>query len=131
MPDKTKELEGIFVEDQPLTHFHKNAARDKKSKEIEVIRKQGEKRQRFTVVYKSEKAVKPDTRKVAKRVTRLTDRQIRKEYGIMKKPFKSKSENAIWSIIEKGPLSAQEIGQEIGFEGKENSLSAMVATTSK
>ena len=71
MPDKTKELEGIFVEDQPLTHFLKNAARDKKSKEIEVIRKQGEKRQRFTVVYKSEKAVKPDTRKVAKRVTRL------------------------------------------------------------
>jgi hypothetical protein len=122
-------LTGVSFENKPVTSYiAKNMAIDPKSREIEVIRKQGEKRKRFTVVYKDEKEVKPDTRKVAKRVTRLTDRQIRKEYGIMKKPFESKSENAIWAIIEKGPLTTKEVGQEIGFTGKDNSLSAMVAT---
>ncbi len=123
------EFEGVFVGGKPLQNFLEDSERDKKSHEIEFVRKQleGEKRTKFTVVYASDK-LQEDTRKVAKRVRRFTKREIRKEYGIMAKPFQSHAENAIWAIMEKGPINVKQIGVEIENEGKYNTLSAMVAT---
>jgi hypothetical protein len=45
----------------------------------------------------------------------------------MSRPFKTHAENAIWAIMEKGPVSTTEIGEIIEWKGKSNSLSAMVA----
>lgn len=46
----------------------------------------------------------------------------------MAKPFESNAQNTIWAIIEKGPVSTKEIGQEIEWAGNMSTLSAMVAT---
>jgi hypothetical protein len=121
-------LEGVFVEGKPLEQFLEDQERDDKSRQIEDVRKQSEKRQKFTVVYGDEKTPAEDTRKVAKRVKYYSDREIRKEFGVMKKPFESNAENALWSIWEKGPLSPKEVGKEIQFVGNTSSLSAMVST---
>lgn len=126
-PDKPDNLEGVFVDGKPLTKFLEDAERDDKSREIEEIRKKDSQKEKLTVVYSDERA-EVDTRKVSKRVRRFTDREIRKEYGIMQKPFNTTAENAIWIIMEKGPLSVKDIGNELKWEGKNNTLSAMIAT---
>lgn len=125
MPDI---VEGVFIEGKPLEEFLKDQERDEKSREIEEVRKESEHRQRTTYVYGDEKKPKEDTRRVAKRVKYYTDREIRKEFGIMKKPFSSHAENAVWTIWEKGPLSTTEVGKEIEYPGGGGSLSAMIST---
>jgi hypothetical protein len=45
----------------------------------------------------------------------------------MSKPFATHAENAIWAVMEQGPLKVTEIGNAIDWKGKGNSLSAMVA----
>ena len=122
-----KVIEGVFIEGKPLEEHLIDEERDEKSHAIEEIRKSVEGRYKKAAIYSSErKAV--DTRRVSKRVVRFTDRQIRKEYGIMTKPFKANSDNCIWVILEKGPVSVVEIGREMEWTGKYNSLSAMTAT---
>jgi hypothetical protein len=126
MPDKL--IEGVFVDGKPLEEFLIDQERDAKSKEIEEVRKASEHYQKATIVYGDEKRSKEDTRRVAKRVKYYTDREIRKEYGIMKKPFDSHAENAIWVMWEKGPINTTDIGKEIEYPGSLGSLSAMVST---
>lgn len=121
-------LEGVFVEGKPLAEYLEDLERDDKSRDIEAIRKQSEVKRKLTVVYSDEKGGPQDTRRVAKRVKHLTDREIRREYGIMKKPFKSNAENALWTIWEKGPICPKEIGEEIEFNGGQSSMSAMIST---
>ena len=128
MPGILEGMEGVFVEGKPLCEFLEDEERDDKSRQIEDVRKQGEKRQKQTVVYGDEKKPLEDTRRVAKRVKHYTDREIRKEFGIMKKPFGSHAENAVWAIWEKGPLSTKEVGAEIEYSSSQSSLSAMVST---
>lgn len=65
--------------------------------------------------------------RVAKRVKRWSDREIRKEYGIMNKPFGTHYGNALWVIMEQGPVTVNELGEAIKWEGKKNSLGALVA----
>lgn len=59
---------------------------------------------------------RPLKRKVTKRVRRLTDREIREEYGLMKKPFKTKMENILWVIVNEGPVTPKEIGDKLGIK---------------
>lgn len=120
--------EGIFIDGKPLETFLEDQERDDKSREIEEVRKANEYRQKTTYVYGDEKKPKEDTRKVAKRVKYYTDREIRKEYGIMKKPFSSHAENAVWAIWEKGPINTTDIGKEIEYPGSIGSSSAMIST---
>ena len=123
-----KDLEGVFVEGKPLAEYLGVIERDDKSRDIEDIRKQSELKRKLTIVYSNEKGGPEDTRKVARRVRHLTDREIRKEYGIMTKPFASKAHNAIWAIWEKGPLTVKQIADEIEFKGSPSSASAMIST---
>jgi len=128
---KPENFDGIFIGDKPLNHHLIDEERDDKSRQIEDIRKESEKKKKFSVVYKSEKQPLPETRRVAKRVKRYTDKQIRKEYGIMAKPYETHHANAIWCIIEKGPISTKDIGAEIEWAGDKSSLSAAVSTVWK
>jgi hypothetical protein len=61
-----------------------------------------------------------------KRATKLTDQQIRKEYGIMKKPFNNLNENIVWVIVNHGPISTEEILTKLGRTDR-NSVSAAVS----
>jgi len=120
--------EGVFIDGKPLLQYLEDLERDDKSREVEEVRKDDEKHKyRRTGSYADERQV-VETRKVSRRVERWSARKIRKEYGIMAKPFKTHAENAIWAILEKGPLNVTEIGAEIDWAGKGSSLSAMVAT---
>lgn len=62
------------------------------------------------------------------RTKHLTARQIRKEYGLMAKPFETQAENAIWAVIEKGPINVAGIHKEIEWSSAPNSLSALMKT---
>ena len=122
-----KVVEGVFVEGKPLEQFVEDQERDDKAREVEEVRKTAEKKpHKNRGSYADERTVE-STKKVSKRVRYFTEREIRKEYGLMQKPFPTHAENAIWAILEKGPLKIKEIGREINWEGKDNSLSAMVA----
>ena len=66
-----------------------------------------------------------DTRKVSKRMVHLSDRQIRKEYGLMEKPFKTQVENILWLIINQGPISSAEMCAELGK--KQSALSSIIS----
>lgn len=55
------------------------------------------------------------THRVARRVRHLDPRQIRKEYGIMAKPYASNIENALWVAQNKGPISVMDIAKELGI----------------
>jgi hypothetical protein len=63
-----------------------------------------------------------ETKRVARRAKRFTANEIRKEYGIMKKPYKTKIENILWCICNKGPIDMNGMGEELGLPpGKETS----------
>jgi len=119
---------GVFIEGKPLEEYLEDVERDKKSKEVEGLRKEFEKKKHKSRGTYANERQQQDTRRVAKRVQWLTDHEIRKEYGIMEKPFESQAENAIWVILQKGPVTVKEIGQNLKWNGKPNTLSAMVAT---
>ena len=52
-------------------------------------------------------------RGVARRVVRLPEEQIRKEYSLMAKPFAEGAKNVIWCIAKSGPIACDEIAKEI------------------
>lgn len=70
-------------------------------------------KKRLIYVHGKEK-YQPETKRVSKRVKYLSDNQIRKEYGIMQKPFEKTGENIIWVMQNKGPVTTTEIAQELG-----------------
>lgn len=47
-------------------------------------------------------------------VERWSDDKIRREYGIMQKPFNTRVENVLWVIINKGPVNSKQICEELG-----------------
>lgn len=51
---------------------------------------------------------------VETRARTWTPREIRRRKGIMAKPYGTVAENILWCVIEKGPLTAGEIGAELG-----------------
>jgi hypothetical protein len=120
--------EGVFIDGKPLFEYLVDKERDRKSTETEEVRKEAEGRKygRRTGSYADERQ-EVDTRRVSKRVKYWSPQKIRKEYGIMEKPFASHAENAIWVMMEKGPIGVTDIGKEMDWKGKHNSLSAMVA----
>jgi hypothetical protein len=120
--------EGVFIEGKPLEKYLEDDERDQKSKEVEEVRSEFIKKSRKTHGTYADERQQPDTRKVSKRTRWFTDSEIRKEYGIMEKPFEGNAENAIWVILQKGPLTVKGIGEQMQWHGKGNTLSALVAT---
>ena len=54
-----------------------------------------------------------DGRKVSRRVSYLSANKIREEYGIMQKQYKTLTENIIYVVRNMGPVTANEIQQEL------------------
>jgi hypothetical protein len=59
------------------------------------------------------------TARVAKRVRHLTDKEIRKEYGIMSKPYKTKLENSLAHLKSQGPSSVFEIATVLEYKPRD------------
>lgn len=124
--------EGVFIEGKPLEKYLEDFERDQKSKEVENVRRGFEsKRLKTRGTYASERKALEETRRVSKRVRWLSDHEIRKEYGLMEKPFETHPENAIWVILQKGPATVRQVGEQLQWKGKGNTLSAMMATVWK
>ncbi len=57
----------------------------------------------------------PETKRVSKRAHRFSTKEIRKEYGIMNKPYESKIENILWCILNKGPVELKDIAKILEY----------------
>lgn len=116
---------GIFIEGKPIEKYLEDQERDRKSHEVEGIRKSQETKYHKAVVYTSER-VQKDNRRVARRVRRLPADQIRKEYGLMNKPYGTNIENVLWCIVNKAPITTKEIAKELKYTGDLSSTMANV-----
>ena len=58
----------------------------------------------------------PETRKVSVRGRHFSSNEIRKEYGIMTKPYDSKIMNILWCIINKGPIDLRGIADALDYD---------------
>lgn len=115
--EKIKENEhGVTVEGEPLEDHL--AEKEEKTKGDEIREERGkdeaEKQRMRRKGIKARYDKRPLKRKVTKRVRRLTDREIREEYGLMEKPHKHKMENILWMIVNEGPVVPAEIGAKLG-----------------
>lgn len=106
----------LTVEGEPLEDHL--AEKEEKTKGDEIREERGkdeaEKRRVKRKGLSAKYDKRPLKRKVTKRVRRLTDRQIREEYGLMTKPFKTKMENILWVIVNEGPITPPEIAAKLG-----------------
>jgi len=57
--------------------------------------------------------------RVSKRVRYLTPNQIRKEYGVMSKPYKTKLENCLAHLKEQGPSSVMEMSVTLIYKARD------------
>ena len=122
-------VKGVSINGVELKEYLQKQEADKKTEEIEQTRSsyQHLKHTKHHIPYVHTKKPSPAKDKVARRVRHLSDREIREEYGIMKKPFKTQPENLIWLIIEKGPITVEEIQREMGWvETKKTSSVAAI-----
>lgn len=116
MPGRSEKIRegdpGITVDGKPLeTHIE-----DKEKNELEESRKE-----EVGTKTKSKKKIRPkekyeeDPRKVSKRVRRLSDFEIRKEYGVKAKPFPSLTKNVMYLIYNAGDalINSRAIAKEL------------------
>lgn len=105
----------VTVEGVPLEVYV--AEEEEKTKGDEINQERGKDEAEKTKVkrqgLKAKYDKRPLKRKVTRRVRRLTDREIREEYGLMTKPFKTKMENILWVIVNEGPILVPEIAAKI------------------
>jgi len=114
-------LDGVTVEGKPIEEYIEDMqekwGKGRKPKPDNEVRRQiketiQEKRKcipKFTYVPKEE-----ETRKVSKQVRYYSHNEIRKEKGIMEKPFKTINENLLWLMVNKGPITVTEMEKELG-----------------
>jgi hypothetical protein len=119
---------GITINGIPLDEYLK--MRDASEKDLEIDEDIKERTKRLAAI-QTKTRYEADTKKVARRVTFLTDRQIRKEYGIMAKQFQTMAENVLWVLINRSPITLAEIANELQVGDKKNSCSAALATIYK
>ena len=62
------------------------------------------------------KGNEPETRKVSVRGRHFSSNEIRREYGIMAKPYKSKVENVLWCILNKGPIDMRGMADVLEYD---------------
>lgn len=67
------------------------------------------------IIYKG-KGLRYEYKDRSGRTRYLTDREIRKDYGLEKKPFDTLAENVIWTIFNKQPINVQGIAKEISWD---------------
>lgn len=111
---KLRDAPALSVGDVPLENHLAEEEAETKGNEIQAERgKEQAKRKKASRKRSKAKYADNDKVRVAKRVRRLTDREIREEYGIMAREYASLTENVLWCIINKGPLSPPDIAKEI------------------
>jgi hypothetical protein len=121
-----QKLNGITVGGEHLGSWLRHKSSDEKTKDILKTRTE------HIAIHHGKHRPYPKKAKqdigprVSKRVRRLTDREIRKEYGVMSRPYDSLSENIIWTMVEKGPISSQEIKDLLKFEKNNSAMAAMI-----
>lgn len=112
-----KDDPGITVDGEDYKDFLARKEEKKKEDEAEVERKK-----EIGIKTKHKKQLKPreryedDPRRVSKRVHRLSDFEIRREYGIMAKPFKTLTQNVLFSLFSAGEstMNSRAIADELG-----------------
>lgn len=115
MDNTAQNLANITVNDQPASEY------------VEGRRVVAFQRERALTILETKKNIyhyvpksKPDNPayqgKVTRRVRYLTDEEIRREKGIMAKPFKTQAENLIYVLTSKAPLTSAEVAKELGMK---------------
>lgn len=122
-------VKGITVEGVPLEELLEEKEKQERKNEIDLVCKEESVARTRSMKRTMIKERMREKGGVAKRVRRLTDNQIRREYGIMEKPYKTNMENVLWCIIEMGPISANEIAEMIGV--RKNDASGMAGRMAK
>jgi hypothetical protein len=125
--DEKSPLDGVTVDGVSVEEWLGKKRVSEKTLEIERERRAAERMSRGR-----HRPYMPKTKeggpRVARRVVHLTDRQIRKEYGIMQKPFETKAENTLWLIFEQGPVTSRDIMAALPSPTQLNSLTALLAS---
>lgn len=115
MPDNNKIV--VLVNGLPVETFIKE-------EEAKMIEKEANE-EFFSVIKEIRKSI-PKSRESLKipfsescgRPVKLNDNQIRKEYGIMEKPYKTLLENILWVLVNNSPCSLTKISTILNMEGK-------------
>lgn len=124
MGNDNKRFEGITVDGKPLINIIEKGEEDEKTREIEE-----ERREAVRIPHKRQKPWGKRThRGRSGKAIKLTDEQIRKEYGLMKKPFATVAENVLYTMITEGPISTRDIAQKLNMLDKVGSISAATST---
>ncbi|MCK5138523.1 MAG: hypothetical protein KAQ85_01665 [Thermodesulfovibrionia bacterium] len=112
---------GITFEGKPLSDVLEAQESSAKGKEIARERREDMNEKSKLIYHESRDRLGEETRRVSRRVICLSDRQIRKEYGVMAKPYKTIAENIIAVIMEKGPVNSGRINNILNKESKQTS----------
>jgi hypothetical protein len=111
-----KDDPGITIEGEDYKDVLARKEKRAKEEEAEVERKK-----EIGTKTKHKKKLKPreryeaDSRRVSKRVHRLSDFEIRKEYGVMAKPFKTLTQNVLYVLFNAGEsrMNSRAIADEL------------------
>lgn len=118
-------LNGITVGGEHLVSWLRHKSTDERTKEIHETRNDqiNIHHGKHKAYLKKEENIGP---RVSKRVRRLTDKEIRRQYGIMAKQYDSLSDNIIWCIVEKGPITNAEMMELLLFQKGSSSFAAIM-----
>lgn len=104
------ELEGITVNGEPLkVYVEKEERREVEEVRQDIIRFHRKSIPRI-IKYKPKLPSTTHSRPMI-----WGDETVRRRYGIMAKPFASKTENILWLIQSKGPITAAQMTKETSF----------------
>lgn len=110
------DLTGCTYEGRKLTGTE-IGERERHSEFMEQHRKEvGDKVVILRQRHQKAKGAQEETKRVSRRTRHLTSDEIRKEYGIMEKPYKTHVENMLWLIVNKGPLGLREMAGFLEYE---------------
>jgi len=119
------DFKGITVDGKSLTSLLADELDEEKSREVAEIRQAQIKIPRG----KHKPHARYNYKERSSRTKRLTDNQIRKEYGLMQKPYDNPSCNIIWTILNSDkPLSPKDIAEAIEFDKPMSTFSALMST---
>jgi len=105
----------ITVNGEPLYLYLSRIEEEEKHSEI-VAEVQSEiKKQKACIPHYIPKHNKLEKNGISKRVKYLTLKEIRKEYGYMSTPHKTHVERIIYTIVDQGPLSINEISRHLSL----------------
>jgi hypothetical protein len=111
----------ITFKGQPLSDAVEAMESREKGAEIARERKADMKQRDKLMYYKPKNRMEEETRRVSRRVIHLSDEQIRKDYGLAMKPYKTVAENIIATIRKGGPITAKNINHVLGLIPRQTS----------